>query len=55
MASGSSMTIVAEFEREVGMEEEAWSFVRSHFPWMLVALGVAMLIGGEFLERRRGW
>jgi len=55
MASGSSMTIVAEFEREVGMEEVAWSFVRSHFPWMLVALGVAMLIGGEFLERRRGW
>jgi uncharacterized repeat protein (TIGR02543 family) len=54
MASGSSMTIIAEFEREVGTEEAAWSFVRSHVPWMLVALGVVMLIGGEFLERKRG-
>jgi len=53
MASGNSMMIIAEFERKVGAAEMAWSFVRSHLPEVLVALGVVMLISGEALDRRK--
>jgi hypothetical protein len=53
MASGNSMMIIAEFEKKVGAAEMAWSFVKSHLPGMLVALGVVVLISGEVLDRRK--
>jgi len=53
MATGNSMMIIVEFEKPVGMAEMAWSFVKSHLPWILVFVGAVMLISGETLERRR--
>jgi hypothetical protein len=53
MATGNSMMIIFEFEKPVGMAEMAWSFVKSHLPWILVFVGAVMLISGETLERRR--
>jgi uncharacterized repeat protein (TIGR02543 family) len=53
MATGNSMMIIVEFEKPVGVAEMAWSFVKSHLPWILVFVGASMLISGETLERRR--
>jgi hypothetical protein len=52
-AKGNSMMIIATFEKEVPLTEKAVSFVKENVFKLLTAVGLAMVVSGELLERRR--
>jgi hypothetical protein len=52
-AKGSSMMIIATFEKEVPLTEKAVGLVKENIFKILTAAGLVMVVSGELLERRR--